>query len=243
MVRGTHVPEIFPPSSTLRKSVLWVSFTNMQWCGDGFQIIHPMMVIDPTHKFRGTSSLSFQNTQPPTSRTPWQSHNFLLCHSRYTSSRLGPRRSLFSPEPAANVVSRCGFNLYFFRWQINASTFSCAYWPFACLLAFSFFLSLWLHHGAGGILVPRMNPWPLQWKCGVLTTESPGKSQRYFLNPGVNLGITVVVQLLSHVQMFAAPWTAAHQASLSKFGNGLDIRVHCSITVHFLRCNNIFVVM
>ena len=29
-------------------------------------------------------------------------------------------------------------------------------------------------------------------KCGVLTTESPGKSQRYFLNPGGNLGVAVL---------------------------------------------------
>ena len=26
---------------------------------------------------------------------------------------------------------------------------------------------------------------------------------------------SIVVQLLSHVQLFATPWTAAHQASLS----------------------------
>ena len=76
-------------------------------------MMRPRMVIDPAHKCRGTSSLNFQNTQPPTSLTPWQTHNFLLCHSRQTSSRLGPRRSLFSSEPAANVVLRCGFNLHF----------------------------------------------------------------------------------------------------------------------------------
>ena len=29
-------------------------------------------------------------------------------------------------------------------------------------------------------------------KCGVLNTESPGKSQRRFLNPGGNLGVAVL---------------------------------------------------
>ena len=32
--------------------------------------------------------------------------------------------------------------------------------------------------------------------------------------PG-DLGIVVVVQLPSHIQLFVTPWTAAHQVSLS----------------------------
>ena len=31
----------------------------------------------------------------------------------------------------------------------------------------------------------------------------------------INLSFVVVVQLLSHVQIFATPWTVAHQAPLS----------------------------
>ena len=43
----------------------------------------------------------------------------------------------------------------------------------------------WLHRTAFGILVPHqgLNPRPLQWKLGVLTTGPPGKSQS-FLNKG-----------------------------------------------------------
>lgn len=57
---------------------------------------------------------------------------------------------------------------------------------FMCLLAIgissSYFLpsSLWLHRGASVILVPRMNPWPLQWKCGVLTTDHLGGPKDIF---------------------------------------------------------------
>ena len=46
------------------------------------------------------------------------------------------------------------------------------------------------------VLPPEMNSHPLYWKCWVLT-------------------MTAVVQSLSCVQLFATPWTAAHQASLS----------------------------
>ena len=66
---------------------------------------------------------------------------------------------------------------------------------------------------------------------------------KIFFKPRGKFGGCCAVQSLSHVQIFATPWTAARQASLSKFGEELDITVHCSITVHFLRCNNNFVVM
>ena len=42
--------------------------------------------------------------------------------------------------------------------------------------------------------------------------KSRFKKQDYL---GLNLRMTAVVQLLSCVQLFANPWTAAHQASLS----------------------------
>ena len=31
----------------------------------------------------------------------------------------------------------------------------------------------------------------------------------------ITVAVVVIVQLLSHVQLFATPWTVAHQASLS----------------------------
>ena len=78
----------------------------------------------PRSQSSGTSS-----PWPPTSLSPWQSHTFLLCYSKLTSSRLGPRHSLSSSEPAAHrwyrgVVLICVFQ------KTNASTFS-----YACLLA------------------------------------------------------------------------------------------------------------
>ena len=40
--------------------------------------------------------------------------------------------------------------------------------------------------------------------------------------------LTVVVQLVSHVQLFATPWTAAHQPSLSlTIPQFAQIHVHC----------------
>ena len=42
-----------------------------------------------------------------------------------------------------------------------------------CLAGF-----FWAHHAACGMLVacPGIDPCPLQWKCGVLTTGPPGNS-------------------------------------------------------------------
>ena len=45
----------------------------------------------------------------------------------------------------------------------------------------------------------------LHWECGVLSTGPPGKPQEQFSS----------VQLLSCVQLFVTPWTAARLASLS----------------------------
>ena len=61
------------------------------------------------------------------------------------------------------------------------------------------------------------NPHPLWWKCRVLTTGPPGKFPHriYFKKYLTLINSVVVVQLLSHVQLFATPWTAACQASLS----------------------------
>ena len=62
-------------------------------------------------------------------------------------------------------------------------------------------------------LVPhqRSNPGPLHWEHRVLTTGPPGKSP---FSPSFTF-IYVVVQLLSHVQLFETPCTAALQSSLS----------------------------
>ena len=61
------------------------------------------------------------------------------------------------------------------------------------------------------------NPHPLWWKCRVLTTGPPGKFPHriYFKKYLTLINSVVVVQLLSHVQLFATPWTAACQAFLS----------------------------
>ena len=56
--------------------------------------------------------------------------------------------------------------------------------------------------------------------------------QSSFIFPAkaVNYLIAVVVQLLTHVQFFATPWTVAHQAPLSMAFSGKNARVSC----HFL---------
>ena len=49
------------------------------------------------------------------------------------------------------------------------------------MLFFFFSFFFWLHHTACGILVPQpgIEPVPLQWKHGILTTGPPGNSQPY----------------------------------------------------------------
>ena len=70
-----------------------------------------------------------------------------------------------------------------------------------------------LTHTKGG----NWNPHPLWWKCRVLTTGPPGKfpHRTYFKKYLTLINSVVAVQLLSHVQLFATPLTAACQASLS----------------------------
>lgn len=51
----------------------------------------------------------------------------------------------------------------------------------ACYYYFLFcFLATWCSHGPYGILVPQsvFEPFPLKWKCRVLTDRPPGKSQK-----------------------------------------------------------------
>ena len=48
-----------------------------------------------------------------------------------------------------------------------------------------------------------------------------------FIQP-ISMVIVIVVQLLGHVQLFATPWTAAHQASLS-FTNSQNLLKFMSI--------------
>ena len=61
------------------------------------------------------------------------------------------------------------------------------------------------------------NPQLLWWKYRVLTTGPSGKFPHriYFKKYLTLINYVVVVQLLSHVQLFVALWTAACQASLS----------------------------
>ena len=96
-------------------------------------------------------------------------------------------------------------------------------WVLSSFLApFSFFfwkvfLTFWLRSAACGILLPQgLNPWPLQWKCGVLTTGPPAKSflLHFQRTPPLMVPFSAV-QLLSHIWLFATPWTATCQASLS----------------------------
>ena len=58
---------------------------------------------------------------------------------------------------------------------------------------------------ASGILVlqPRIEPHPLHWKCGILTTEPPRKP------------LLLLLSRFSRVWLCATPQTAAHQAPLS----------------------------
>ena len=51
------------------------------------------------------------------------------------------------------------------------------------------------------------------WQADFFTTESPGKPWHIIGTSNINW--IVVVQLLRHVGLFATPWTAACQASLS----------------------------
>ena len=51
------------------------------------------------------------------------------------------------------------------------------------------------------------------YQFSVLTPR--GQSALPFICPKVSLTVAAVVQLLSRVQLFATPWTAAHQAFLS----------------------------
>ena len=71
---------------------------------------------------------------------------------------------------------------------------------------------------------PRIEPGPLQWDCGLLTTGPPGKSllvHKVFVFLWlVSLSVMPSVQFssvqsLSCVWLFVTPWTAARQASLS----------------------------
>ena len=83
------------------------------------------------------------------------------------------------------------------------------------------FIYLFACHVVCGILThtkgANWNPHPLWWKCRVLTTGPPGKFPHriYFKKYLTLINSVVVVQLLSHVQLCATPWTAACQASLS----------------------------
>ena len=66
---------------------------------------------------------------------------------------------------------------------------------------------------ACGILVPQpgIKPVSPSLRGRFLTTGLPGKSS----SVSETAGVIVVIQSPSHVQLFATPWTAAHQASLS----------------------------
>ena len=84
---------------------------------------------------------------------------------------------------------------------------------------------------ACGIQFPDqgLNPGPLHWERGVLATGSPGKPWPYFytalsmaegggwesppLHRGLDLDMCACS--LSHVRLFATPWTVARQAPLS----------------------------
>ena len=61
---------------------------------------------------------------------------------------------------------------------------------------------------------PRIKPGPLHWDHGVLATGPPEKSLFPFFKTTI-ISPFNLVQLLSCVQLFATPWTAALQASLS----------------------------
>ena len=81
----------------------------------------------------------------------------------------------------------------------------------------------------GGLPNPGMEL-PPTWKMDSLPSEQPGKPiyvcvyiythtntifSIYLYTVNLNYTHFIVVQLLSHVCLFATPWTAAHQASLS----------------------------
>ena len=53
------------------------------------------------------------------------------------------------------------------------------------------------------------------WGCSFPSTNPPCIALRCKLTRGASLVVTAVVQSLSHVQLFATPWTAARQATLS----------------------------
>ena len=54
------------------------------------------------------------------------------------------------------------------------------------------------------------NQHPLQWKIQVLTTRDVPVMRTLKVD-----SLVVVLQSLSCIQLFATPWTAAHQAPLS----------------------------
>ena len=71
-----------------------------------------------------------------------------------------------------------------------------------------------------------MSPW--QWKCGVLTTGSPRNSPRVTFQEGPLYNYKYQIrsdQSLSRVRLFATPWIAARQASLSITNSRSSLRL------------------
>ena len=72
--------------------------------------------------------------------------------------------------------------------------------------------------GVGSHPFSRVSSWPWNWtrvSCiigGFFTTWTMGEALKQIQLPYLRFSS---VQSLSHVQLFATPWTAAHQASLS----------------------------
>ena len=62
---------------------------------------------------------------------------------------------------------------------------------------------------------PRIEPRSLTLQADSLPTDPPGKSSILGIRTQRKMAQFSSVQLLSRVQLFATPWTAAHQASLS----------------------------
>ena len=71
----------------------------------------------------------------------------------------------------------------------------------------------------------ELETWSDHYSASMLTTSallkfSPSSSSRVLLGSRFRLLLLfVVVQSLSHVQLFSTPWTAAHQASLPFFSS------------------------
>ena len=122
----------------------------------------------------------------------WSLQRMLLFH-RTEFEKQGCGRILAVPQPLVTVISFYSF-----------------WWGSSCVAPlFQFVFSLWLRKLYTFRYVLRSSGDPSVWSIYLFTFFAHLQGV-YFFSWSI-----VVIQSLSHVRLFAIPWTAAHQASLS----------------------------